>query len=173
MTRIIRKLRLSLRLDLRDYLISWLGGFLGIGILGLVNSTIFSSQEVVMLIGSFGASAILIFGEYKSPLSQPRNLIGGHVISAFIGVSIMHISGMEIWMSAALAVSLSLLAMKISSTTHPPGGATALIAVIGGEKIQKLGYGFVLFPVATGAFILFIVAYLVNNLLGSRKYPLR
>ncbi|WMJ74982.1 HPP family protein [Cytophagaceae bacterium ABcell3] len=175
MAKLVRKLRLQYKVAykvyLLDYLLSWLGGFMGIAILGLLNSLIFSSREVIMLIGSFGASAILLYGEFKSPLSQPRNLVGGHIVSALVGVTIALLPVSELWISAALAVSLALLIMKLTSTTHPPGGATALIAVIGGEKITSMGYWYVLFPVGTGAVILLIVAVLLYNISGLRKYP--
>ena len=99
-----------------------------------VQSIHFSGNDAVYLIGSFGASSVLVYGIIQSPFSQPRNLVGGHVISAFIGVTVHKLAPDIIWIAAPLAVSLSIISMQITKTLHPPGGATAFIAVIGTEK---------------------------------------
>ena len=124
-----------------------------------------------MLIGSFGASAILLYGVPTSPLAQPRNLLGGHVISALIGVLCVTLMPDPLWLSAALAVSVSLAVMHLTRTVHPPGGASALIAVIGGPKIHALGFLYALVPVGLGALIMLAVALLTNNLAKARRYP--
>ncbi len=150
---------------------SWVGSVLGIGICGYLSSKYFEPKDLTLIIGSFGASAVLVYGAIKSPLAQPRNLIGGHVISALIGVASFQFFGNTLWIASALAVSLAIVAMLATKTLHPPGGATALIAVIGGAKVHSLGYFYVLVPAGAGAVILLIVALLVNNLSANRKYP--
>jgi CBS-domain-containing membrane protein len=150
---------------------SWLGSFLGIAAVAFIHYRYFEKTDLIMIIGSFGASAVLIYGAIKSPLAQPRNLLGGHIISALIGVTMVKICGPFPWLAAALAVSLSIAVMHATKTLHPPGGATALIAVISGPKVQNLGYLYVIMPAATGAFILLVVAVLVNNLVPARRYP--
>ena len=85
------------------------------------------------------------------------------MISAIIGVTIAKFLPGEAWLACALAVSLSIVAMQITKTLHPPGGATALIAVIGSAKIKALGYMYVLSPVLSGIMILFLVALVFNN----------
>jgi CBS-domain-containing membrane protein len=107
----------------------------------------------------------------RSPLAQPRNLVGGYVISAVIGVAAWQVLGSVPWLAAAFAVATAIAAMHATKTLHPPGGATALIAVIGSEKIHSLGFLYVLFPVLTGVIIMLAVALVVNNIAGSRKYP--
>lgn len=77
----------------------------------------------------------------------------------------------EPWLAASLAVSTSIAVMHATKTLHPPGGATALIAVIGSEKIHALGFFYVLVPVASGALLMLAVALLVNNIPGTRRYP--
>ena len=79
--------------------------------------------------------------------------------------------GEHVWLAAALATSLATAAMLVTRTVHPPGGATALIAVIGGDKIYKLGFLYPFLPVGLGALILLIVGLLVNNLSRNRTYP--
>ncbi len=158
-------------MNLSEIIWSWTGAFLGIAIIGYLNESILSKNDQVLLIGSFGASAVLLYGAIRSPLAQPRNLLGGHIISAIIGVTAHQLCPSQLWLAAAVAVSTSLALMHISKTLHPPGGATALIAVIGGDKIHNLGYLYVLVPVGLGATILLIIALLVNNISKSRKYP--
>jgi CBS-domain-containing membrane protein len=124
-----------------------------------------------MIIGSFGASAVLVYGAIKSPLAQPRNLIGGHVLSGLVGVACYQMFGESLWLAAALAVSFAIVSMLATKTLHPPGGATALIAVIGGPTIHSLGFLYAVIPAGAGAVILLIVALVVNNLSRNRKYP--
>jgi CBS domain-containing membrane protein len=158
-------------LDAKDHFRTFVGSFLGIGIIGFLNSRFFSVNDNLFLIGSFGASSVLIYGIVNSPLAQPRNLIGGHLICAFVGVSMHKLLPSEIWLSSALAVSFSIVFMQITKTLHPPGGATALIANIGSEKIKNLGYLYVISPVLTGVLILFLVAIFSNNMTSDRSYP--
>jgi CBS-domain-containing membrane protein len=150
---------------------SWMGSALGIGICGYLSSKYFEPRDLTLLIGSFGASAVLVYGAIKSPLAQPRNLIGGHVVSGITGVACYYLFGNTVWLAAAMAVSLAIVVMLATKTLHPPGGATALIAVIGGTKIHNLGFLYALIPAGTGAVILLVIALLVNNLAKSRKYP--
>jgi CBS-domain-containing membrane protein len=155
----------------REIVWSGVGSAIGIGLCGYLSYRFFEIRDLTLLIGSFGASAVLVFGAAKSPFAQPRNLLGGHMISAIVGVACYRWCGEPVWLAAALAASLSTAAMLVTKTVHPPGGATALIAVIGGEKIYKLGFLYPFLPVGLGALILLIVGLLVNNLSGRRNYP--
>ena len=154
-----------------EVLWSWAGAFAGIALIGYINDSILNKTDQVLLIGSFGASAVLLYGAVKSPLAQPRNLLGGHVISAIIGVTAYQLCASHLWLASAAAVATAIALMHLTKTLHPPGGATALIAVIGGDKIHVLGYMYVLVPVGCGAVIMLIIALLVNNIPGSRRYP--
>jgi CBS-domain-containing membrane protein len=118
-----------------------------------------------LLIGSFGASAVLLFGASESPLAQPRNLVGGHVFSSLVAVSLVALCGSGP-LSISLAVGLSILVMYLTRTIHPPGGATALIGVQG-----HAGPYFILVPVLAGALILLVVALFTNNVVHHRQYP--
>lgn len=158
-------------IDIREHLWTFIGSFIGLAAIGLLNSKYFVAADDLFLIGSFGATCVLIYGVINSPLAQPRNLIGGHVLSAFIGVTIHKLLPNETWLAAALAVSLSIVVMQVTKTLHPPGGATALIANIGSEKVKALGYMYVLSPVLSGVLILLIVALICNNMTPHRSYP--
>ena len=157
--------------DFKDHFWSFLGAFFGIGLIAFVQSLQISEIENIFLIGSFGASSVLIYGAVNSPLAQPRNLIGGHVLSALVGVTVFKLLPEMLWLNASVAVASSIVLMQITKTMHPPGGATALIAVLPSEKIQELGYWYALSPVLSGAMILLIVALIFNNIPKGRKYP--
>ncbi|MDJ1500684.1 HPP family protein [Xanthocytophaga agilis] len=157
--------------DYREHIWSFIGAFVGISCIAFLQSKMFPYTDTVFLIGSFGASSVLIYGAIQSPLAQPRNLIGGHVLSAIVGVSVYQLLPDILWLTAPLAVSLSIVLMQVTKTLHPPGGATGLIAVIGSEKIKQLGYWYVISPVLTGCLILLVVALIFNNMTANRKYP--
>ncbi len=150
---------------------SWVGAFCGILSVAYMDSIFLKGSDLAFIVGSFGASAVLIYGAVKSPLAQPRNLIGGHIISAIIGVASYKLFGNYIWFAAPFAVATAIAAMHATKTLHPPGGATALIAVIGSSKIHALGFYYVFIPIGAGALVMLIVALLVNNLCKTRKYP--
>ena len=176
--RIKRAIRVSRYIIYKETLVnyteifcSFTGAFIGIALIALLHNFFLTQLENVFLIGSFGASSVLIYGAVQSPMAQPRNMIGGHFISAIIGVSVCKALPEIIWLTAPLAVALSIVFMQMSKTLHPPGGATALIAVIGSPKIKALGYMYVLSPVLSGALILFCVAIVFNNMTPNRKYP--
>ncbi len=149
-------------IDVKEHIWTFLGSFLGIGLIGFLNEKSFTESDNLFLIGSFGASSVLIYGIVNSPLAQPRNLIGGHVICALVGVTVQLVFPDQIWLSSAFAVSLSIVLMQVT---------TALIANIGSEKIKSLGYWYVLSPVLTGVVILLIVAIVINRTAAHRNYP--
>lgn len=96
-------------IDFKEHLWTFIGSFLGIGIIGFISSKYFSLYDSLFLIGSFGASSVLVYGIINSPLAQPRNLIGGHVICAIIGVTLHKLIPGELWLSSALSVSLAIV----------------------------------------------------------------
>jgi len=134
-----------------------------VGILAIYGIAAWADQ--VLLIGSFGASAVLLYGAAESPLAQPRNLLGGHVLSAIVAVVMVALFGTSP-LTTAIAVGVAILVMNLTHTTHPPGGATALIGVQ-----SAAGPMFVLIPVLAGALILLAVAMFTNNIVHHRHYP--
>lgn len=150
---------------------SWVGAALGIGLLAWCGAYWFSPQDLPLLIGSFGASAVLLYGAPRSPLAQPRNLVGGHIVSALIGVLCWQLFHPWPGLAQALAVATAIALMHATRTLHPPGGATALICTLGSPEIAKMGFWFVLLPATVGPLLLLLVALLVNNLPKTRRYP--
>lgn len=150
---------------------SWIGAFLGIAAVAWADHFFFEGTDLSLMIGSFGASAVLIYGAIRSPLAQPRNLVGGHVLSAIVGVTCWKLFHDYPWLAEAMAVATAIAVMHATRTLHPPGAATSLIAVIGSAGIHKLGYLYVLIPSTLGPLIMLLVALLVNNIPKSRRYP--
>nr|WP_043812313.1 HPP family protein [Desulfomicrobium baculatum] len=159
------------RVALSEVLWSWTGAVIGIALVGLLHARMVDQAGQALLIGSFGATAVLVYGAIRSPLAQPRNVLGGHVLSALIGVCAQEILGATPWLAAAVAVATAIAVMHLTKTLHPPGGATALIAVIGGDSVHSLGYMYALVPAGLGAVILLLVALVVNNIPKGRRYP--
>lgn len=151
---------------------SVVGAFTGILLLNQLGGLLAAGFHSPMVIGSFGASAVLLFGAPNSPLAQPYNLVVGHVLSALIGIAAFQIVGETNGLSMALAVSLAIGAMQLTRSVHPPGGASALVAVIGSQQIHDLGFLYAFFPVGVGALILLFAALLANNLLRRGPWPL-
>jgi CBS-domain-containing membrane protein len=149
--------KMSLRYAVWSFLSSTLG------ILAICEITTLVGHP--LLIGSFGASAVLLFGATDSPLSQPRNLVGGHLVSAIVAVIVVALFGSTTF-AMALGVGLAIFVMNMTHTTHPPGGATALIGVQ-----AAVGPEFILLPVLAGALILLVTAIFTNNVVYHRSYP--
>jgi len=151
----------------------WLAGvgaLLGISICWAISLQFVGPASAALIVASMGAGAVLLFAAPHAALSQPWSATGGHLLSALVGVTCAQQVD-EIWLAAALAVGLAVLVMHYARCLHPPGGATALMAVIGGDEIHALGYSYVLEPVMLNALSLVGVALLFNNLIGSRRYP--
>ncbi len=153
---------------------SWLGAFLGIYLVSALNELIhINYMDSSFLVASFGASAVLIYGAPEAVFSQPRNLLGGHILSALVGITVYKYLPYDLSVLSAVAVSISIVVMHFTCTVHPPGGATALIAVIGSSQIHELGYMFVLIPITLSTVIMLFIALIINNLSKNTKrhYP--
>ncbi len=154
-----------------EILLAWVGAFLGIAVVAAINHFLFAPTDLAMMIGSLGATAVLLFAAARSPLAQPRNLIGGHIISAIIGVASFKLFHDHLWLAESFAVATAIGCMQVTRTLHPPGGATALIAVIGSTQIHELGFLYVLVPATVGPLIMLGIALLVNNTPKSKRWP--
>ena len=144
--------------------------FLGIFLTALLSSGL-GDKATPLMITSLGASSVLLFAAPHSPMAQPWPFVGGQLISALVGVTCFKfIPG--VFVSAALAVALAIFAMHLLNCLHPPGGATALAMVMGGQELHRLGYSVVLAPVGLNAVVLLVIALVINNLFPGRRYPL-
>lgn len=153
-----------------ERLVSALGGFLVILLVFYTSVLYLGTAGSLLIVPSMGASAVLLFAVPHGALSQPWNVFGGHLISAAVGVSCAILVPHQI-VAASLAVGLAVGAMYYLRCIHPPGGATALAAVIGGEATRALGYQFVITPILINVLTMLAVAVLFNNLFHWRRYP--
>lgn len=124
-----------------------------------------------LFVAPVGASAVMIFGIPASDYAQPRNVIGGHFLSALCGVTSYLLFSEIPLLAGAFAVSLAMAVMYATQTVHPPGGATALLAVIGDKTIIDLGYAYAFVPCLTNAMVLVFCGIIINNLSQRRCYP--
>jgi CBS-domain-containing membrane protein len=154
-----------------EKLVSGLGGFTGIFLILIVTRQFIAGNDAALIVASMGASAVLLFAVPHGPLSQPWALTGGHMISAIIGVS-CYLLIPDLFIAAAVAVGLAISAMYYLRCIHPPGGATALTAVVAGAGVHDLGYQYVLTPVLINVIVIFCVAISFNYLFGWRRYPM-
>ena len=140
--------------------ISAIGAFVCISVLAYFNS--FDANNL-WLIPPFGASMVLVMAVHESPLAHPKNVLFGHIISAFSGVFVYSILGFS-FLSVGLGVGLAIFLMMTTKTVHPPAGANPIIAILGAK-----GLDFIIMPVAAGAFFIVLFAIIYNKLL-NRKY---
>jgi CBS-domain-containing membrane protein len=155
----------------REHWVSATGGLVGILAVLWVSHWWTGGHTALLTVTSVGASAVLLFASPHGALSQPWPVFGGHLVSAAIGVACARWLSMDPMLAASLAVSLSIAAMYTLRCLHPPGGATALNAVVGGEAVHALGYDYVMNPVLVNVVILLVVAVLFNYPFPWRRYP--
>ena len=149
------------RLPLSVIVIAWLGGTIATATLAIIGNSV----EMVMILGSFGASCLLIFAYPNSPFAQPRNVIGGHFIATLTGLIFMTLFGIH-WWSMATAVGTAIALMLLFRMPHPPAGSNPLIVMLGAANWQ-----FLITPTLTGSTLLVAVALIYNNLGKNKKYP--
>jgi len=154
----------------KEKLISTIGGFLGIYGIYLSSHWLLNSDIAVLIVPSMGASAVLLFAAPHVPFSQPWNVFGGHALSAIVGVACWQ------WIpdhaiAASASVGLAIGVMIITRCIHPPGGATALAAVIGSEKLHQLGYSYEYEPILLNTVTILFVAITFNAFFKARIYP--
>ena len=147
-----------------------IGAFFGIILTSIATYWIIGSASALpLLMAPIGASAVLLFGVPSSPMAQPWSMVGGNAVAALVGVTFAFLIKEPI-IAAALALSVAISLMFALRCLHPPSGAVALTAVLGGPAIHAAGYGFVLFPVAINSVLLLLVAVVYNNA-TRRTYP--
>lgn len=165
----VRKLAYSV--SEREHWISATGGMLGTLAMLLASQSLPGNHGHTLIIASLGASSMLLFAIPHGAMSQPWPVLGGHMISALIGVSCARWLGEDLLLAASLAVALSILGMYSLRCLHPPGSATALYAVIGGAKVHAMGYGYLLNPVLTNVIVILVMATAYNYPFAWRRYP--
>lgn len=144
-------------------IIAWAaaGAFLAIAVLAL-----FAQQSgLALMMGSFGASCIMVFGFSDVPFAQPRNVIAGHLLATLTGLIFLHLAGPQ-WWSMALAVAIAIAVMMATRTTHPPAASNPVIVML-----IHPGWDFLVTPTLLGAVLIVLVALVYNNLHPEKQYP--
>ncbi|GGC00153.1 membrane protein [Oxalicibacterium flavum] len=150
------------RAPLTTILLAGLGGFCAIATIALVADF----TQAILILGSFGASCVIVFALPDTSLAQPRNVIAGHFLSSLTGLVYLYAFGPH-WWSLALAVGTAIAIMMLTRTVHPPAGSNPVIVFLG-----MPGWSFLLFPTLCGAVLLVLVALIYNNFVRKKKYPL-
>lgn len=140
------------------------GGFFGILLLGVIGHT----TSAPWLMAPFGATCVLLFAASGSPLAQPRNVIGGHLLAASIGLAALYILGDSVPVMA-LAVGLSIMMMQLFRVVHPPAGANPLVIIVAGKA--AVGWDFLITPVLLGSVALVAIAAVINNIAEEVNWP--
>lgn len=141
--------------------VSWMATIVALSALWAISYL----SDAAMIIAPFGATCVLIFAAPDGPLSQPRNVIGGHLLATAISLALLHFVGDQWWV-ITLAVATSIAAMQYTKTLHAPAGADPLVIIMGNAP-----WSFIIFPVLIGSVVLVLCAVLTNNLARDRHYP--
>lgn len=178
--RLLHEVRLLLGIERNttrngEKIISAVGAFFGIlavywGVRWCFPDGFLHTAGTLVMVTSMGATAVLLFAVPQGALSQPWAVIGGHLLSAFVGVSVQQLAPDQTW-TPALAVGLAVGVMHYLRCMHPPGGATALAAVIGGAEIYRLDYWYLVFPIGINVASILLVAVIFNAFFSWRRYP--
>ncbi|WP_083467838.1 HPP family protein [Methylobacterium tarhaniae] len=157
---------------LRERLVACLGALVGIALTGLISGWIVGKgPHIPMIVAPMGASAVLLFAVPASPLAQPWSIIGGNTLSALIGVTAAHLIPDPV-AAIGVGVSVAIAVMSLTRCLHPPGGAAALTALIGGPAVTSSGFLFPFVPVGLNSLVL-VGLGIVFHRLARRQYPHR
>ncbi|KHF40578.1 hypothetical protein LQ50_08640 [Halalkalibacter okhensis] len=147
---------------LTDSLISAGGGLIAM----ILISILAVSLGYPMALGPIGASCLLVFAAYEGPFSQPRHIIGGHILSTVAALSIWDLFGRS-HITIGITLAVVVLLMLITKTMHPPAAASAIVAIN-----TQTGWGMLL-TIIISAIIVVVISVLYNNLFENRTYPRR
>ena len=137
-----------------------LGGIIAIGVVAGLTQAV----DQLLVLGSFGATCVLVFGFPDVPFSQPRNIVGGHFLSTLCGLIFLEIS--HSWWSVALAAGAAIAVMMATRTVHPPAGSNPVIVYL-----LQPDWDFLWFPTLIGAVIVVAIALIYNNATREARYP--
>lgn len=149
------------RAKLTDIVWAWLGGAIAIAVVAYSSAYV----QQIFIMGSFGASCVLLFAFPDSPFSQPRNVIGGHFLASLVGLLFLSLLGNDWWV-IALAAASGIAVMQLTQTVHPPAGSNPVIIMLSAPQ-----WSFLFTPTLIGAVALVLVALIFNNLRKGKHYP--
>lgn len=146
----------------KETALAGLGGFLAIIALAFASAV----AVTPLIVAPFGSSAVLLFALPGSPYSRPRNVIGGHVVSALVGLAALAVLG-STPLAMAIGVGLAIMAMRLTGTIHPPAGAMPILVLMTAAP----PWWFFAIPVGAGAMVMVASAYLYHHFVSGQAYP--
>ena len=136
--------------------------------IGVLTVLTYKSALGLFLAASFGSSMVLLFGFPESPFAQPRNVFFGHLVTSLVGVIFVNFIPLPIYINISLAVGVGIFFMIFLNVVHPPAGGNPVMVIIG-----SVTYDYLLFPIISGAFIIILLAIIINKFLLKKNYPLK
>ena len=145
---------------------SLLAGLFSIITIGVLTSLTYKTDLGVFLLASFGSSMVLLYGYPDSPFAQPKNVFFGHLVTAIVGLIVLHFIPLPIYLIIPIAVGFGVGLMILLNITHPPAGGNPIIVIIGGVSLEYL-----ISPVITGSVIIIVFAIILNRFILRKSYP--
>ena len=145
---------------------SILAGLFSIITIGILTLLTYKTEFGIFLIASFGSSMVLLYGYPESPFAQPKNVFFGHLITAIVGLIVLHFVPLPLFIIVPLAVGFGVGLMILFNVTHPPAGGNPIIVIIG-----SVSFDYLFSPVITGSIIIIISAIIINRFILKKSYP--
>ena len=145
---------------------SVLAGIFSIITIGILTFLTYKTEFGIFLLASFGSSMVLLYGYPESPFAQPKNVFFGHLVTAIVGLIVLHFVPLPIFITIPLAVGLGVGLMILFNVTHPPAGGNPIIVIVG-----SVSFDYILSPVISGSIIIIISAIIINRFILKKSYP--
>ena len=145
---------------------SVLAGLFSIITIGILTFLTYKTEFGVFLLASFGSSMVLLYGYPESPFAQPKNVFFGHLVTAIVGLIVLHFVPLPLFITIPLAVGFGVGLMILFNVTHPPAGGNPIIIIIG-----SVSFDYLLSPVISGSIIIIISAIIINRFILKKSFP--
>ncbi len=145
---------------------SILAGSFSIITIGILTLLTYKTEFGIFLIASFGSSMVLLYGYPESPFAQPKNVFFGHLVTAIVGLIVLHFIPLPLFITVPIAVGFGVGLMILFNVTHPPAGGNPIIVIVG-----SVSFDYLLSPIITGSIIIIISAIIINRFILKKSYP--
>ena len=145
---------------------SILAGLFSIITIGILTLLTYKTEFGIFLIASFGSSMVLLYGYPESPFAQPKNVFFGHLVTAIVGMIVLHFVPLPLFITIPIAVGFGVGLMILFNVTHPPAGGNPIIVIVGSVSLDYL-----FSPIIMGSIIIIISAIIINRFILKKSYP--